>query len=156
MGALNKILDILNIGPDEVVPTEYLTDENIEDKRRGFSDVEEETSHYAKNKGGKVLTMSTSVSSSKVVLTQPTCYADVQEIAEHFKNKKSVIINLEAVDKEEAKRIYDFVSGASYMVDGSLQKISSLIYFLAPKNIEVENEVDKSKYKQKLDFSWMK
>ena len=42
------------------------------------------------------------------------------------------------------------------MVEGTIQKVSNLIYLLTPKDVEIQNDVEKSKYKQKMSFSWLK
>ena len=79
-----------------------------------------------------------------------------EEIGAYLKNKKSVIINLENVGKEDARRILDFLSGATFMIEGTIQKVSNLIYLMAPKNVEIQNDVERSQYKQKASFSWLK
>ena len=104
----------------------------------------------------KVVPMSTAVSSSKMVITQPSCYEDVQEIGEYLRCKKAVIINLENVNKEDGQRILDFMSGATFMIEGTIQKVSNLIYLMTPKCVEIQNDVEKRDYKQKMNFSWMK
>ena len=83
------------------------------------------------------------VTSSKMVITEPQCFDDVKEISEHLKERRSVIVNLETVTKEDQRRIIDFLSGATYVIDGSMQKISSLIYLITPKNVEIQNDIEK-------------
>lgn len=165
MGAINKFLDMLNIGSNEEVEEdddmEEYENEEVETQpssyrsRRNFSDIEE-SPYSAKNLQSKVIPMNTAVSSSKMVITQPNCYEDVQEIGEYLKTRKSVIINLESVSKEDARRILDFMSGATFIVEGTIQKVSNLIYLVTPRNVEIQNDVERSQYKQKLSFSWMK
>ena len=124
--------------------------------RRSFRDIES-SNPYAKNSNqNNVIPMNTAVSSSKMVITQPTCYADVQEIGEYLKLRKSIIINLENVGKEDAIRILDFLGGATFMIEGTIQKVSNLIYLLTPKDVEIQNDVEKSQYKQKMSLSWLK
>lgn len=124
---------------------------------KSFEDIEKTSPYSSRNTQGKVISMNTAVSSSKMVITQPTCYEDVQEIGEYLKEKKSIIINLENVGKEDARRILDFSSGATFMIEGTIQKVSNLIYLMAPKNVEIQNDVERSQYnKQKLSFSWLK
>ncbi|MEG1705142.1 MAG: cell division protein SepF [Clostridia bacterium] len=167
MGAINKFLGMLNIGGNE----EYdEANENVEEydngdqqeeeqisykSRRKFSEIEE-SPYSARNLQSKVIPMNTAVSSSKMVITQPNCYEDVQEIGEYLKTRKSVIINLESVSKEDARRILDFMSGSTFIVEGTIQKVSNLIYLVTPRNVEIQNDVERSQYKQKLSFSWMK
>ena len=100
--------------------------------------------------------MNTAVSSSKMVITQPTCYEDVEEIGEYLKLRKSVIINLENIGKEDARRILDFLSGAAFMIEGTIQKVSNLIYLMTPKDVEIQNDVTRKEDKQKASFSWLK
>lgn len=164
---VNKFMRMMGIGEED--DTEY--DEEIdyydEDEqeevekespkaRRSFRDIESSNPYSRNNVQTKVIPMSTAVSSSKMVITQPTCYEDVQEIGEYLKARKSVIINLENVGKEDARRILDFLSGATFMIEGTIQKVSNLIYLMTPKDVEIQNDVERSQYKQKASFSWLK
>lgn len=162
MGAINKFMNMLNIGSNEEEVEDYEDDQEVQDSssayksRRKFSEIEDESPYSAKNIQSKVIPMNTAVSSSKMVITQPNCYEDVQEIGDYLKNRKSVIVNLESVSKEDARRILDFMSGATFIVEGTIQKVSNLIYLMTPRNVEIQNDLERSQYKQKLSFSWMK
>ena len=166
---LNKFLEVLGISesePDDVdMENEY---EEIEEKsyerpaRAGFSarsnlkrDYEEETTPKSKTQA-KVLPMTGTVSTSKMVITQPEAYEDVEEIGEYLKQRKSVIVNLESINKDDGKRILDFLSGASFALEGSIQKVSNLIYLVTPKTVEIQNDVERAQYRNKLSFSWLK
>lgn len=172
---INKFMDMMGIGnkdedyeiEDENIDIENGMEDEVEEEeyvrptrsrsRKSFSDIERESPYGARNIQTKVIPMNTSVSSSKMVITQPTCYEDVEELGAYLKNKKSVIVNLENVGKEDARRVLDFLSGAAFMIEGSIQKVSNLIYLMAPKNVEVQNDVERSQYnKQKASFSWLK
>ncbi|MDD2376093.1 MAG: cell division protein SepF [Clostridia bacterium] len=163
MGAINKFMNMLNIGSnDENNVDDYDDDQEVQDttstykSRRNFNEIEQESPYSARNIQSKVIPMNTAISSSKMVITQPNCYEDVQEIGDYLKSKKSVIVNLESVNKEDARRILDFMSGATFAVEGTIQKVSNLIYLITPRNVEIQNDVERSQYKQKLSFSWMK
>lgn len=162
MGAINKFMNMLNIGSNEEEVEDYEDDQEIQDTsstyktRRKFSEIEEDSPYSAKNIQSKVIPMNTAISSSKMVITQPNCYEDVQEIGDYLKNRKSVIVNLESVSKEDARRILDFMSGATFIVEGTIQKVSNLIYLMTPRNVEIQNDLERGQYKQKLSFSWMK
>lgn len=111
---------------------------------------------------GKVLSMNgnqpatSAVSSTKMVITEPECFDDVKDIGEHLKQRRSIIINLETVNKEDQRRIIDFLSGATFVTEGTIQKISSLIYLITPKTVEIQNDIERAQYRNKLSFSWMK
>ena len=122
---INKFMDMFGIGnqDEEEFDEEanYAEDQEVEEEeefytkpksrsRRSFSDIEKENPYGTRSIDTKVIPMNTSVSSSKMVITQPTCYEDVEEIGAYLKNKKSVIINLENVGKEDARRVLDFLS----------------------------------------------
>ena len=92
----------------------------------------------------------------KVIISQPSTFEQSEEICEHLKEKKSVIVNLEYVNKDVARRIVDFISGAVYGLDGNIQKISNSIFLVAPTNYEITNEVMKEDIKNKLSVSWIK
>lgn len=167
---LNKFLGALGI-TDEEVEEDY----EVENE---YEEVEEETtyerparagcfSRNARNVGrdyeeekvkpqARVLPMTGTVATSKVVITQPEAYEDVEEIGEYLKQRKSVIVNLESINKEDGKRVLDFLSGASFALEGSIQKVSNLIYLMTPKTVEIQNDVERAQYRSKLSFSWLK
>lgn len=73
----------------------------------------------------------------KFVVVRPKSYEHVQKIADHLKNRRPIVLNLEEAEKETAKRILDFVSGTAYALNGNMQKISTGIFLFVPSNIEV-------------------
>ncbi len=92
----------------------------------------------------------------KMVITQPTTFEQSDEICEFLKEKKSVIVNLEYVNKDVARRIVDFISGGVHALDGHMQKVSNAIFLIAPFNYEIENEMAREEMKSKLSVSWLK
>lgn len=86
----------------------------------------------------------------KVVVYTPNSFDNAREIADHLKAKKPVVINLENVETGVARRIIDFLTGAVYAVDGSIQKIADRIFLIAPYNVgimggDVKDELMKNK-----------
>ena len=73
----------------------------------------------------------------KVVVVQPQTYDDAAEIVDHLKSKKPVIVNLEKLEKEIARKVVDFLSGAVYALDGSMQKVSNGILLMVPYNMGI-------------------
>jgi len=156
---INKFKDMMGFGSQEdydddieeydtEVEDEYDVDDgySTQRSRRSYRDIDDNS--YS----GR-----TAQQSVKMVITQPTCYEDVQEVGDYLKAKKSVIINLENTGKDDARRIIDFLSGATFMIEGTIQKVSNLIYLIAPRTVEIQNDLEKSQYKQqKQSFSWLK
>ena len=78
---------------------------------------------------------------NKMILQEPRAYSESQQIAEHLKNRNSVVVNLKRVTSEQAKRIIDFLSGVVYAIGGSMQKIGVGIYLVTPKNVNVQGKI---------------
>jgi cell division inhibitor SepF len=79
--------------------------------------------------------------SSKVILIEPRVYAEAQDISEHLKSKKAVIVNLQRIDKEQGIRIIDFLSGTVYALGGDIQRIGTDIFLCAPDSVEVAGAI---------------
>ncbi len=72
-----------------------------------------------------------------VVITQPTSFDDARQIAENLTNGKTVFVNFEKTDADTIKRTVDFMSGITYAVGGTVQRISSEIFLFAPSLVEI-------------------
>ncbi|KUO52467.1 MAG: hypothetical protein APF76_05385 [Desulfitibacter sp. BRH_c19] len=81
----------------------------------------------------------------KIVYISPVDYEQVQGIADHLRNYRPVIVNMESIDKELAKRIVDFLSGTTYAISGSMQKINPNIFMILPQNFSMLNLTDEVK-----------
>jgi len=92
----------------------------------------------------------------KMVVTQPTTFEQSEEICNYLKERKSVIVNLEYVNKDAARRIIDCISGAAYALDGHILKISNAIVLIAPVNYDISNEIAREEIKSKLSVSWLR
>ena len=91
----------------------------------------------------------------KVVIMQPEVFDDAQDICDHLKNKKPIVINLEGVEKEGGQRIIDFLSGSVYALDGNIQKVSAGIFVIAPNNVDIMGDF-KDELRNKGVFPWVK
>lgn len=154
MGALNKVLDFfgMDTGAEDI-------EENENDiYGYDYNDVEENEEVEQKgifNRRNKVVNMP-QVQQVKMVISQPTTFEQSEEICNYLKEKKSVIVNLEYVNKDVARRIIDFISGAVHALDGHIQKVSNSIFLIAPINYEIANEMARDEIRNKLSVSWLK
>lgn len=151
-GALmSKVWDLF--GMDSAEPEE-VDEENVYDYDEE-DDYEEDKKLFGRK--NKVVAMPQSqVNSIKMVISQPTTFEQSDEICSFLKEKKSVIVNLEYVNKDVARRIVDFISGGVYALDGYIQKVSNSIFLVAPSNYEITNEMAREEMKSKLSVSWLK
>ena len=77
----------------------------------------------------------------KMILLEPRAFSESQQIADHLKNRNTVVVNMKRVTSEQAKRIIDFLSGTVYAIGGDLQKIGVGIFLCTPKNVNVEGTI---------------
>jgi cell division inhibitor SepF len=77
----------------------------------------------------------------RLVIAKPREFAEAQQIVEHIKTRRPVLVNLEDTELNEAKRIIDFISGATFALDGNMQKVSQQIFVFAPAHVEVNAEI---------------
>lgn len=153
-GALmNKVWDLF--GMDSAEAEEY-EDDNIYDyENEDETEVEDKKIFGRKN--NKIVSMPQAQSQAiKMVISQPTTFEQSDEICSFLKEKKSVIVNLEYVNKDVARRIVDFISGGVYALDGYIQKVSNSIFLVAPSNYEITNEMAREEIKSKLSVSWLR
>jgi len=86
--------------------------------------------------GSKVVNISTQAQ-MQVVLVKPDRFDNVSEIAEHLRSKHAVVLNLEATNKDIARRLVDFLSGCAYALDGKIKKIAISTYIITPYNVDI-------------------
>jgi cell division inhibitor SepF len=65
----------------------------------------------------------------------------VSEIADHLRDKKSIVLNLESTNKDVARRLVDFLSGVAYALDGKIKKVAISTYILTPYNVEIVGDL---------------
>lgn len=144
---VNKFWEVFGVNQEDD-DEEYLDDEYIDD-----GDIEEpkERSFFGK----KIVNMP-QTQQVRMVISQPTTFEQAEEICSYLKNRKSVIVNLEYVNKDVARRIVDVMSGAVHALDGHIQKISNSIFLIAPTYYEISTEIARDEIKNKLSVSWLK
>jgi len=135
MGIFDKFMDMMGLG-DEV------EEEIIDEKEEGTEDWS--AGNRKGNRAGKVIPITGGAGgkdSMRVVLVEPVSFDDCQVISDHLKAKRSVIINLEALDLAVARRIIDFVGGTAYALDGSMQKAGGSIFVAVPSHVEITGDL---------------
>ncbi len=78
----------------------------------------------------------------EVVLFHPANFNDTSKAADHLRNKKAVIVNMENVDKAMARRVVDFLSGCAYALDGKVKKVAQSTYLFCPHNMDVVGDLE--------------
>ncbi len=82
----------------------------------------------------------------EVVVCEPNSYEDSISIVKHLKDRKTVILNLHLLDKEQSLRIVDFLCGATHALSGSQQKIGDSVFIFTPTNVLLSADSQKNKF----------
>ncbi len=80
-------------------------------------------------------------SAMQVILVKPDRFDTVSEVADHLRDKKSVVLNLESTNKDVARRLVDFLSGCAYALDGKIKKVAISTYIITPYNVEIVGDL---------------
>ena len=73
----------------------------------------------------------------QVVLVKPDCFDNASEIADHLREKRTVVLNLESTNKDIARRLLDFLAGVSYAQEGKMKKVAISTYIITPYNVDI-------------------
>ena len=91
-------------------------------------------------RGNKVVNIHTTAQ-MQVVLVKPERFDSVSEIAEHLRARCAVVLNLEAANKDVARRLVDFLSGCAYALDGKIKKVAMSTYIITPYNVDIVGDL---------------
>lgn len=76
----------------------------------------------------------------QITKRMPRSLADAQKAAEDLKERRPVIVNLEATDEEVARRVIDFISGVTYALNGYYERVGDKVFLFTPANIIIADE----------------
>lgn len=105
----------------------------------GKSSAPAETAPAPKN-AGRVVNLNSNAQ-LQVVLVKPDRFDQVSDIADHLRDKKAVVLNLESTNKDVARRLVDFLSGVAYALDGKIKKVAISTYLITPYNVNVMGDL---------------
>ena len=114
--------------------------EDFDEPPRKDSFEDRRASMKADDRRGKVVNIH-ATTQLKVVLVKPERFENASEIADHLKDKRTVVLNLESTHKDVARRLIDFLSGVTYGVEGKIKKVSANTYIITPYNVDFEGDL---------------
>lgn len=153
---VNKILDFLGVDngteqeDEEVLDNEYTYSYEDEEEQED----EEDKGIFGGRKKGKVYGMTQQ--QIKMKIAKPTTFEQAEDICILLREKNAIVVNLEYVNKDVARRILDVISGAVKVLDGHFEKVSNSIFIVAPFNYDIVNDMTREEIKNKLSVSWLK
>ena len=90
----------------------------------------------------------------KVMVIEPVFFDDAQQVADHIRNHKPVVVNFENTNGDIAKRIIDFISGTTYALSGDIKKVGKNVFMCAPDNVSVNFSEEHKKQPQNTTMPW--
>ena len=81
------------------------------------------------------------VTQLSVVLVKPEKYENAAEVADHLKDKRTVVLNLEQTNRDVARRLLDFLSGVAYANEGKIKKVANSTYIITPYNVDIQGDL---------------
>jgi len=129
---LDKVLTFMGV-------FEY--EDEVRSDEEGGTDAKESSRETGKKNRSRLVSI-TGGQKLSVIVVEPVRFEEAKSIADHIKDRKPVIVRLDGVEHDLAKRIVDFVSGTTYALDGSMQRIGEGIFLFAPINIYIEADVN--------------
>lgn len=147
MSVFGKFKDLVGIGDDYY--DDEITEEEIEEAERRIERQQQERQHerpkFSRRESNVVPMGGISSEMMKLVVIEPSSFEESPKLVDSLKERKPVIINLEKIDSETARKIFDFLSGATYALNGNVQKVANNIFVFAPDNVDIaSNEANNS------------
>ncbi|MBE7044242.1 MAG: DUF552 domain-containing protein [Ruminococcaceae bacterium] len=130
MGFVDTLKEIVGFGD---VEDEY-EEEEVETEA-------EETPAPSAFKRSKVVPMNNNANQTKIVILKPKCFSNSTAVADELKQRRPVVIDVGALDPDEARRVVDFIAGTVYGQDGNMQKVSGGIFLATPSHMDIMGEI---------------
>ena len=140
MGFMDELKKIIHPYDDE----DYDYDEELEETEKAeprplFDDRKAED-RKAEDRHNKVVNIH-ATAALKVVLVKPERFENASEIADHLREKRTVVLNLESTNKDVARRLIDFLSGVAYAGEGKIKKVAANTYIITPYSVDIMGDL---------------
>ena len=123
-------------GDDEEEELEEFTAPRASRKEREEEEKAAHVTDFRRSSNNKVVNINATTQLS-VVLVKPDKYENAPEIADHLRERRTVVMNLEQTNKEVAKRLIDFLSGVTYAQEGKIKRVANSTYMITPYNVDI-------------------
>ena len=135
MGFMDELKKIIHPYDDEDYDYEDDFEEPSRDSRSPFDDRKEDRRSEERRADIHATTQ------LKVVLVKPERFENASEIADHLKEKRTVVLNLESTNKDVARRLIDFLSGVAYAGEGKIKKVAANTYIITPYSVDIMGDL---------------
>lgn len=104
----------------------------------------------------KVVSHPNTYKSGEVTVIEPRSFSESAQIVRKLLDKKTVVLHLDLLDKEQSQRTIDFVCGAAHALNGTAKKISDMVFIFAPSNVSLSDETSSSTQNKFAESLWNK
>lgn len=132
MGMMSRILNYLGLQEEDDVQERAPAYEPQQEAEREPAEVRKVKNNIVSIHAQK---------SSKMVLCEPRNYEETQEIADHLRSRRAILVNLQRVRPEQAMRIVDFLSGTVYALNGAISKVGPSVFVCVPDTVELQGTI---------------
>ncbi|MBR5571664.1 MAG: cell division protein SepF [Oscillospiraceae bacterium] len=140
MGFMDELKKIIHPYDDE----DYDYEDELEVTERAESRAtifdERRAERKAEDRQNKVVNIH-ATAALKVVLVKPERFENASEIADHLREKRTVVLNLESTNKDVARRLIDFLSGVAYAGEGKIKKVAANTYIITPYSVDIMGDL---------------
>lgn len=139
MGLMDELKKIIHPYDDEDYDYEDDFEEPVKESSRSLFDDRKDDrreDRRSEDRHNKVVNIH-ATTQLQVVLVKPERYENASEIADHLRDKRTVVLNLEKTQKDVARRLLDFLSGVAYAQEGKIKKVALQTYIVTPYNVDI-------------------
>ena len=143
MGLMDELKKIIHPYDDEDYDYEDDFEEPVKESSRSLFDDRKDDrreDRRSEDRHNKVVNIH-ATTQLKVVLVKPERFENASEIADHLKEKRTVVLNLESTNKDVARRLIDFLSGVAYAGGGKIKKVAANTYIITPYSVDIMGDL---------------
>ena len=143
MGLMDELKKIIHPYDDEDYDYEDDFEEPVKESSRSLFDDRKDDrreDRRSEDRHNKVVNIH-ATTQLKVVLVKPERFENASEIADHLKDKRTVVLNLESTNKDIARRLIDFLSGVAYAGEGKIKKVAANTYIITPYHVDIMGDL---------------
>ncbi len=143
MGLMDELKKIIHPYDDEDYDYEDDFEEPVKESSRSLFDDRKDDrreDRRSEDRHNKVVNIH-ATTQLKVVLVKPERFENASEIADHLKDKRTVVLNLESTNKDVARRLIDFLSGVAYAGEGKIKKVAANTYIITPYSVDIMGDL---------------
>lgn len=135
MSMMNRFMNMLGLqDEEEIVEREQVVHQDEQEVETSSAEPRKQS------RGGNIVSIH-SQKNVRVILNEPRSYDEAQEIADHLRSRRAVIVNLQRVRTDLAVRIVDFLSGTVYALNGNISKLGPNIFLCTPDTVEIQGTI---------------